>query len=202
MLYSVGMAAKIYYISKKPFEIFKLLADGAKYFERAMARDNLRKRDGQEIFNLYEKIMDRLRLKFKGPLGVGVFADPCEFLVAAHSIVEMTQKLQELLGTTWRCSRTLPCTWSSCLLCNSVKIQKLGQKNLEEYSTQLSPYSSQEDFLEKTYNTECSVCLAYDLREEGEYVFILNCRHMFCKYCFHNWSAHCNHPSLWVNHRY
>ena len=197
MLYSIDMAAKIYYISKKPFNIFKLLADGAKYFNRALARDNLRKRDAQEIFNLYENIMERLRSKFKEPLAwVGVFADPYEFLVAAHSIVEMTQKLQELLGTTWRCSRALPCRGSPCLLCNSVKIQKLGQKNLEEFSSQLSLYSSQEDFLEKTYDTECRVCLAYDLREEGEYVFILNCRHMFCKDCFHNWSAHCKHPSL------
>ena len=117
-------------------------------------------------------------------IGYGYYADPVIMMDRCYDFLANIHVLQRRSRFLGICSPSAPCYAPRCPMRKAVQCLQKAQANLIEFTSQLSDYGSEEDILEKTYDSQCSVCLSKDFKFDKDFVFITNCRHMFCRKCF------------------
>ena len=190
MLQAIVTASNVLKVFHDPVSIIRILSGDGHYIIKAEAEGKLSSRDARNIYKVFKVILERLTDKFVNYImGHGEYADPGEILQIMQNLMKTFSLLQKKSRIFGLCSPKSPCWSESCPIRKTVRWLKIANKNFKKYSSQLSAYKSREDFLKKTFETNCQVCQFTDLRVKGDFIFLLNCRHMFCEECFGMWCA-------------
>ena len=175
---TIEIINRIAKIQDQPFEVLRILTEDGRFLLDAVNQDKIYRKKAVTIRRIYKKVLQKLPDTFKGIIvGYGTYSDPCKILKIMYdwmNIVDVIQKKSRFLGF---CSSKSPCESDKCPMRTAVKWLEGA------LSYQLSKFNSKKDIFEKTQQRYCQLCKSKDLQAD-DFIFILNCNHIFCQDCF------------------